>query len=129
MRLPVHLPVDDACPLVAQSLLLVRRCCCRLRRACADRRRGRARSSIGDSDERIAAINKAAVARRSAGAGFFQALLDNEVRFTGDRVFIVRDDKAVDAATGATVTLPADAEDVINNNRISRRDQGRASRR
>jgi urea transport system permease protein len=33
---------------------------------------------------------------------------------------IVRDGKATDAATGAAATLPAGAEDVVNNNRVRR---------
>ena len=47
-----------------------------------------------------------------------QALLDDEVKVAGDKVFIVHDDKAIDAATGAPATLPDGAEDVINNNRM-----------
>jgi urea transport system permease protein len=72
----------------------------------------------GDSDERIAALN-AAAAEAAPGLGeFVQALLDDAVKVAGDKVFIVRDDKAVDAATGASATLPEGAEDVVNNNRI-----------
>jgi len=72
----------------------------------------------GDSDERIEALNKAA-AEGAAGLGeFIQAMLDDAVKLAGDKVFVVRDDKAVDAATGAPATLPADAEDVVNNNRV-----------
>lgn len=72
----------------------------------------------GDSDERIAALT-AAAAEAAPGLGeFVQALLDDAVKIAGDKVYIVRDDKAVDAATGAPATLPAEAEDVVNNNRV-----------
>ena len=72
----------------------------------------------GDSDERIAALT-AAAAEGAPGLGeFVQALLDDAVKVAGDKVYIVRDDKAVDAATGAPATLPAEAEDVVNNNRV-----------
>ena len=72
----------------------------------------------GDSDERIAALTQAAAAAEPGLAPFVQALLDDAVKVAGDKVFVVRDDKAVDAATGAPATLPADAEDVVNNNRV-----------
>jgi urea transport system permease protein len=72
----------------------------------------------GDSDERIAALT-AAAAEGAPGLGdFIQALLDDAVKVAGEQVYIVRDDKAVDAATGAPATLPAEAEDVVNNNRV-----------
>lgn len=72
----------------------------------------------GDSDERIDALNKAAAEGATGLAPFVQALLDDAVKVAGDQVFIVRDEKAVDAATGATATLPENAEDVVNNNRM-----------
>ncbi len=74
--------------------------------------------AIGDSDERIEALNKA-VSDGAEGLGpFVQALLDDAVKVSGDKVFVVQDDKAVDAVSGAPATLPADAEDVVNNNRV-----------
>jgi urea transport system permease protein len=78
----------------------------------------------GDSDERIQALNGAIEAAVGAGdpalAAFVQAVLDDEVKVAGGKAYIVRNDKAVEAATGAAATLPADAEDVVNNNRIRR---------
>ncbi len=74
--------------------------------------------AVGDSDERIAAINKAAVGGDPKAQAFFQALLDNEVQVAGDDVFIVRGAKAIDAASGLEKSLPAAADDIINNNRI-----------
>ena len=76
--------------------------------------------AAGDNDERIAALN-AAVAQGDAGLpAFAQALLDDAVKVAGDRIFIVRDGKAVDAASGAAAALPDNAEDVVNNNRMRR---------
>ncbi|MBX3608207.1 MAG: urea ABC transporter permease subunit UrtB [Piscinibacter sp.] len=72
----------------------------------------------GDSDERIAALNQAVADGAPGLAEFVQAMLDDAVKVAGDQVFVVRDDKAVDAATGAPATLPAEAEDVVNNNRV-----------
>jgi urea transport system permease protein len=74
--------------------------------------------AVGDGDARIAALD-AAVARADPGlAAFAQALLDDAVKSSATRVYIVRDDKATDAVTGRTVALPDDAEDVTNNNRM-----------
>ena len=78
----------------------------------------------GDSDERIAALAQAL----SAGADqadpalgpFVEALLADEVKLAGGRVFIVQGDAARDAATGQAAPLPEGAEDVVNNNRIRR---------
>lgn len=72
----------------------------------------------GDSDERISALNKAVAESADGLAPFVQALLDDAVKIAGDRVLVVRDDKPVDAATGAAATLPENAEDVVNNNRM-----------
>jgi urea transport system permease protein len=74
----------------------------------------------GDSDERIAALNQAVAAGDPAVAAFVQALLADEVKLAGGKAYIVRDGKAVEAASGAQATLPDGAEDVVNNNRIRR---------
>ena len=74
--------------------------------------------AVGDGDARIAALD-AAVARADPGvAAFAQALLDDAVKTSATSVYVVRDDKATDAVTGAPATLPDDAEDVTNNNRM-----------
>ncbi|WP_427913130.1 urea ABC transporter permease subunit UrtB [Ramlibacter sp. MMS24-I3-19] len=74
--------------------------------------------AIGESDARIAAINQAMPRADARTAAFLQALADDAVKTAGDKVFVVRDDKATDPVTGAGVQLPADAEDVVNNNRM-----------
>jgi urea transport system permease protein len=74
--------------------------------------------AIGESDARIEALNKAVSAADDKTAAFIQALSDDAVKIAGDKVFVVRDDKATDPVTGAAATLPADAEDVMNNNRM-----------
>ena len=79
------------------------------------------RIAAGDSDDRIAALNEVVAAADPALAAFVQALLADEVKVAGGKAFIVRDGKAVDAATGAAATLPDDAEDVVNNNRMRAR--------
>ena len=72
----------------------------------------------GESDARLAALNEVVVAADPALGPFVKAILADEVKIAGGKAFIVRDDKATDAATGAAATLPDDAEDVVNNNRM-----------
>ena len=72
--------------------------------------------AIGESASRIEALAKAAADTDEKTAAFIQALADDAVKTSGERVFIVRGDKASDPVTGAALTLPDDAEDVINNN-------------
>jgi urea transport system permease protein len=74
--------------------------------------------SAGDSDERIAALNAVVASGDPKLAPLIQALLADEVKVAGDKVLIVHDDKPVDAVTGAPATVPDDAEDVSNNNRM-----------
>ncbi len=79
-----------------------------------------ARIAAGDSDDRIKALDEAVVSGDAALGPFIQALLADEVRVAGDKAYIVRDGKAVDAATGAAATLPEGAEEPMNNNRMRR---------
>ena len=74
--------------------------------------------SSGDTDARIAALQKALASPDDKTAAFLQALSNDEVKVSGTRVFVVRDGQAVDAATGNNEALPDTAEDVINNNRM-----------
>jgi urea transport system permease protein len=76
--------------------------------------------SIGESDERAAAIVQAAASADPKAAGFLQALLADEVKTAGASVFIVSGGKARDAASGVEAALPDGAEDVINSNRLRR---------
>jgi urea transport system permease protein len=74
----------------------------------------------GDSDDRIAALQRVLAAGDTALGPFVQALLDDSVRLTADRVLVVQGDTAVDAATNQPVPLPEGAEDAVNNNRMRR---------
>lgn len=74
----------------------------------------------GESDARIAALNEVVAAADPGLGPFVQAILADEVKLAGGKAFIVRDGKAVDAATGAAVALPEGTEDVVNNNRMRR---------
>jgi urea transport system permease protein len=78
------------------------------------------RIAQGESDARIAALNEVVVAADPALAGYVQALLADAVKVAGGKVYVVRDGKAIDAATGAAAALPDGAEDVVNPNRVRR---------
>ena len=64
--------------------------------------------AIGDTDSRIAALNKSAADADPELAPFVRALLDGEVKTADGKVYVVQGDK----------TAPDTAEDVINNNRM-----------
>ena len=74
--------------------------------------------TIGDTDARVAALAKAMLTADDKTAAFLQAMSDDAVKVAGDKVFVVKDNKAFDPATGTELTLPDGAEDVINNNRM-----------
>jgi urea transport system permease protein len=74
--------------------------------------------ATGETDTRIEALNKAVIKGDDKTTAFIQAMADDAVKVAGDKVLIVKDGKAVDPVTGADTTLPADAEDIINNNRM-----------
>ncbi len=72
--------------------------------------------TMGETDTRIAALNKAAASADEKTIAFIQALSDDAVKTKGEKIFVVKDDKAADPVTGADVALPADADDIINPN-------------
>jgi urea transport system permease protein len=72
----------------------------------------------GDSSERIDALNQAVAAADPALAAYVQALLDDEIKLAGGKVWRVQGEQASDAVSGQPGALPADAEDVSNNNRM-----------
>jgi urea transport system permease protein len=74
--------------------------------------------AVGETDARIEALGKALPSADERTAAFLQALADDAVKVSGGRLFIVRDGKGTDALTGAEAAVPADAEDVVTNNRM-----------
>ena len=74
--------------------------------------------SLGDTDARVSALQKALAAPDAPTAIFLKALADDTVKFNGTQVLVVRDGQATDPVTGETIPLPDTAEDVINNNRM-----------
>jgi urea transport system permease protein len=74
--------------------------------------------TLGDTDARVSALQKALASPDAQTAAFLQAMADDAVKVNGTRVLIVRDGKAFDPANGEATALPDTAEDVINNNRM-----------
>ena len=74
--------------------------------------------AVGESDARIEALGKALATADDKTAAFLQALADDSVKVSGDKLFIVRDGKGVDPVTGNAVAVPDGAEDVVSNNRM-----------
>ncbi len=79
----------------------------------------------GDTDARIAALNAAMLnAAQSTQvadgktAALVQALSSDAVKIAGEQIFIMQGDQAINPLTGAATTLPANAEDVVSNNRL-----------
>ena len=74
--------------------------------------------AAGDSTEsRIAALNQAvATSPDERTAAFIQAMSEDAVKVAGDQAFVVKDGQGLDPVTGAPKAVPADAEDVVNNN-------------
>jgi urea transport system permease protein len=74
--------------------------------------------TLGDTDARVSALQKALASPDAQTAIFLQAMADDAVKVNGTQVLIVRDGKAFDPASGEATALPDTAEDVINNNRM-----------
>lgn len=74
--------------------------------------------TIGDTDARIGALQKALAVPDSQTAAFLQAMADDAVKISGTQVFVVRDGIAIDPVSGEATALSDNAEDVINNNRM-----------
>ncbi|MGQ2980494.1 MAG: urea ABC transporter permease subunit UrtB [Polaromonas sp.] len=72
--------------------------------------------ALGETETRVEALVKASAVPDDKTAAFIQALADDAVKTAGDKVFVIKDDKAYDPVSGAELPVPADAEDVINNN-------------
>ena len=74
--------------------------------------------ATGESDARIEALGKAVAQGDDRTAAFLQALADDAVKLSAGKVLVVRDGKGQDPVSGHAVEVPADAEDVMLNNRL-----------
>ncbi len=78
--------------------------------------------AVGEGDARIAALQEAVLSPDAQTLVFIQALSDGMVKILDGKPVVMRDGQATDAATGASVTIAADAlqsaEDAMVNNRM-----------
>ena len=74
--------------------------------------------AVGDTDARIAAVQAAIATPDDATVAFIRALADDAVKIAGDQPIVVQDEKGLDPVSGAPMTVPDDAQDIINNNRM-----------
>jgi urea transport system permease protein len=74
--------------------------------------------SVGESDARVQALAQAVAQGNEKTAAFLQALADDVVKVAKDQVLVVRDGQGLNPVTGQAVPVPADAEDVMLNNRL-----------
>ncbi|MFM8866146.1 MAG: urea ABC transporter permease subunit UrtB, partial [Limnohabitans sp.] len=74
--------------------------------------------AVGESDARVEALARAVAQGDDKTAAFLQALADDAVKVAAGQVLVVRDGQGSDPVTGEARVVPADAEDVMLNNRL-----------
>jgi urea transport system permease protein len=74
--------------------------------------------TLGDTDARVTALQKALASADATTAAFLQAMADDAVKISGSQVLVVRDGQAFNPLSGEPTSLADDTEDVINNNRM-----------
>ena len=76
--------------------------------------------ATGETEDRVAALNKAVATADEKTTAFIQALTDDAVKVTEDKVFVMKDRngevRGYDPVTNAELKVPDTAEDVVNNN-------------
>lgn len=74
--------------------------------------------SVGETDTRIKALSQVLKDPDAQTLIFLQALSDDSVKILEGRAYIIKNNKGIDPLTGADVDVPADAQDVVSNNRM-----------
>ena len=74
--------------------------------------------AVGESDARIEALAKAVANGDDKTAAYLQALADDAVKVAAGQVLVVKDGQGLDPVSGQARPVPADAEDVMLNNRL-----------
>ncbi|HZT55771.1 MAG TPA: urea ABC transporter permease subunit UrtB [Burkholderiaceae bacterium] len=72
----------------------------------------------GETEDRIAALNKILEGADEKTVALIQAISNDAVKFTDSAVYVMKDDKGHDPVSGAEVPVPEAAEDVVNNNQM-----------
>jgi len=74
--------------------------------------------SVGDTDARIQVLSQVIKEPDERTLVFLQALSDDSVKILEGRAFIVKNNLGIDPLTGESVQVPAEAQDVVSNNRM-----------
>jgi urea transport system permease protein len=74
--------------------------------------------SSGENDDRIQVLNSVVQQQDVKALPFLQSLADDQVKISADHAFVMKGDDAFDPVSGDKVTLPPDADDAVNNNRL-----------
>ena len=74
--------------------------------------------SVGETDARIQVLQQIIQEPDEKTLVFLQALSDDSVKILDGRAFIVKNNLGIDPITGDSVEVPADAQDVVSNNRM-----------
>lgn len=74
--------------------------------------------AAGDTDVRVQALNEAVAQGGERTAAYLQALADDVVKISNQQLIVVRGDQGTDPVTGQAVAVPADAQEVMLNNRL-----------
>ena len=74
--------------------------------------------AAGENEARIEALAQAVAEGDDRTAAYLQALADDAVKLSDGKVLVVRDGKGMDPVTGAAMSVPSDAEEVMLNNRL-----------
>lgn len=74
--------------------------------------------AVGEGDARLAALSQAVAQGDDRTAAYLQALADDVVKVSKGQVLVVRDGQGTDPVTGQAMPVPAEAEDVVLNNRL-----------
>ena len=74
--------------------------------------------STGEVETRVAAMRQLLAGADPQTVALIQALSDDAVKATPTDVYLMKDGKGFDAVTGAPLSVPEAAEDVVNNNQM-----------
>ncbi|MEY2728973.1 MAG: hypothetical protein RL584_99 [Pseudomonadota bacterium] len=74
--------------------------------------------AVGDTDDRLKALQEAAARGDAALGDFLKALEDGEVKANASQAFVVRGSSVRVAGGAALATLPPDAQEALINNRL-----------
>ena len=69
---------------------------------------------VGETEDRIAALNKVLEGAAEKTVALIQALSDDAVKFTDSAVFVMNDGKGHDPDSGAELAVPDAAEDAAH---------------